>query len=158
MISNGVVLTLSVKFDVMKRILVFIVALVAAMQAYTQTEPWKDSQLLDPAKLAASLKNTGTSKPTIFCIGPQSIIPTSIFIGPTKDKTNLETFRKRLEKLPKNTDIVIYCGCCPFKNCPNIRPAFELLNSMKFTNAKLLDIPHNIRTDWINQGYPVVNQ
>jgi hypothetical protein len=25
---------------------------------------------------------------------------------------------------------------------------------MRFTNYKLLDLPHNIKIDWINKGYP----
>jgi hypothetical protein len=49
----------------------------------------------------------------------------------------------------------VYCGCCPYKNCPNARPAIALLKSMKFTNYHLLDLPTNIRTDWIARGYPV---
>ena len=57
----------------------------------------------------------------------------------------------------KKRNIVIYCGCCPFKDCPNIRPAFSLLNSMKFTNHKLLNLPLNLKTDWINHGYPMSN-
>ncbi len=43
---------------------------------------------------------------------------------------------------------------CTIANCPNIRPAFSLLNEMKFTNHKLLDIPKNIKVDWIDKGFP----
>jgi len=32
------------------------------------------------------------------------------------------------------------------------------LKSMKFTNYHLLDLPHNIKTDWIAKGYPVLNK
>jgi hypothetical protein len=76
-------------------------------------------------------------------------------IGPAHEKTNLDRLKQELENLPRNADIVIYCGCCPFEHCPNIRPAFRLLNEMKFTNQKLLNIPHNIKTDWMDKGYPV---
>jgi alkanesulfonate monooxygenase len=38
--------------------------------------------------------------------------------------------------------------------CPNIRPAFSLLNEMKFTHAHLLNLEHNIKTDWVAKGYP----
>jgi hypothetical protein len=27
---------------------------------------------------------------------------------------------------------------------------------MKFTNYRLLDLPHNIKKDWIDKGYPTV--
>ena len=43
----------------------------------------------------------------------------------------------------------------PYKNCPNVRPAFTLLNEMKFTNHKLLDLPANLKVDWIDKGYPM---
>jgi hypothetical protein len=60
-----------------------------------------------------------------------------------------------LSTLPKDANIVIYCGCCPFVKCPNIRPAFTLLNKMGFKKHKLLNLSHNVKTDWIDKGYPV---
>jgi thiosulfate/3-mercaptopyruvate sulfurtransferase len=35
---------------------------------------------------------------------------------------------------------------------PNIRPAFKLLTEMEFTHFKLLNLPHNLKTDWIDRG------
>lgn len=57
--------------------------------------------------------------------------------------------------LNRNTEIVLLCGCCPFEHCPNIRPSFELMNEMKFTNHKLLNLSHNLKVDWIDKGYPM---
>jgi thiosulfate/3-mercaptopyruvate sulfurtransferase len=62
--------------------------------------------------------------------------------------------RQQLSKILKDARIVIYCGCCPLEHCPNVRPAFILLNDMKFTNAQLLNLEHNVKTDWIDKGYP----
>jgi thiosulfate/3-mercaptopyruvate sulfurtransferase len=73
-------------------------------------------------------------------------------------KKNLAKFKDSLSTLPPNTNIVIYCGCCPFDHCPNVRPAIALLQQMKFTNYHLLDLPHNIKTDWIAKGYPQVKE
>ncbi len=73
-----------------------------------------------------------------------------------KDSINLLKWKNELQKLPRNTDIVIYCGCCPFEHCPNIRPAFKLLNDMGFTNQKLLNLSHNLKADWIDKGYPIM--
>lgn len=120
-------------------------------------EPWKPSQLLSPEDLAKTIQDPKAKQPVIFCIGPGAVVKGSIDIGPTRDSSNLNKLRKQLEKLPKETAIVIYCGCCPFEHCPNIRPAFTLLNEMKFTHPQLLNLEHNIKTDWINKGYPVVN-
>lgn len=118
-------------------------------------EPWTASQLLPPADLAATIKDSLAKKPIIFCVGPGAVIKDSRNIGPAKDTANLNKFKQQLGQLPKDTYIVIYCGCCPFDHCPNVRPAFTLLNSMGFTHHKLLDLEHNIKTDWINKGYPV---
>jgi thiosulfate/3-mercaptopyruvate sulfurtransferase len=119
----------------------------------TGTEPWKDSQLMASAELAGVINDPGAVKPTIFSIGPGASIRGSIDIGPAKD--NLEKLRRELNKLPKDKAIVIYCGCCPFEHCPNIRPAFNMLNEMKYTNHKLLNLPKNLKVDWIDKGYPV---
>lgn len=118
-------------------------------------DPWKPAQLLSPADLAKVMADPGAKQPVIICIGPGALIKGSIDIGPARDSSNLNKLRQQLNKLPKDAMIVIYCGCCPFEHCPNIRPAFALLNDMKFTNHRLLNLEHNIKTDWINKGYPV---
>lgn len=120
-------------------------------------EPWTQKQLLEPADLAKTLNNSNAKQPYIFSIGPGATIKGSIDIGPVHDEENLNKFKDALSKLPKDADIVIYCGCCPFEHCPNIRPAFSLLNEMKFTNQKLLNLQHNLKADWIDKDYPVNN-
>jgi len=118
-------------------------------------EPWTDKQLKDPAVLAATLADAKAPKPVIFNIGPVQQIKDAITIGPTDVKDNLEKLKQQLAKLPKDKEVIIYCGCCPFRRCPNIRPAFELLLKMKFTNAKLLNLPTSLNDDWISKGYPL---
>lgn len=118
-------------------------------------DPWTKQQLMEPADLAKVLNDPQAPQPIVFNIGPQAVIKNSIDIGPAKDKTNLKKFREQLEKLPKDANIVIYCGCCPFSRCPNVRPAFSLLNEMGFKNQKLLNLTHNIKVDWIDHGYPI---
>jgi hypothetical protein len=39
-----------------------------------------------------------------------------------------------------------------------VRPALALLQQMKFTNYHLLNLPHNIKVDWIEKGYPQAKQ
>jgi hypothetical protein len=72
----------------------------------------------------------------------------------TKDANKVALLKKTLSTLPKNKEVVIYCGCCPFDKCPNVRPAITALKEMKFTNYYLLNLPQNIRADWISKGYP----
>jgi len=114
---------------------------------------WTNDQLLQPSDLAATLKDN-KEIPLIFSIGPGAIIPHSKDMGMIKEEQNMKKFKQELKNLPKDTSIIVYCGCCPYEHCPNVRPAMQLLKDMKFTNYKLLDLPHNIKIDWINKGYP----
>jgi len=118
---------------------------------------WTTDQLIEPAALAKTIESN-ENLPLIYCVGPGVVIPHSIDIGMTNDEKNLAKFKDSLSTLPRNTNIVIYCGCCPFDHCPNVRPAIALLQQMKFTNYHLLDLTHNIKTDWIAKGYPQVKE
>ncbi len=136
----------------MKNIL--LILLVVLVNSCTNAqEPWKSSQLMEPSALATRI--TENKAPLIVCIGPTAIIPNSVFIGMASEEDNLGKLRTFLKGVPKDKEIVIYCGCCPFEHCPNVRPAFRLLNSLGFKNHKLLNLSNNIRTDWINKGYPI---
>ena len=130
------------------------VAIIVLLSFIQQSDPWTEKQLMQPAELAKIVSDSAAKKPYIFAIGPSAAIPYAIAIGSVKEKDNLENLKKELIKLPKDANIVIYCGCCPFAPCPNVRPAFALLNEMKFTNHKLLNLSHNFKTDWIDKGYP----
>jgi len=123
--------------------------------AQQKSDPWTVKQLMEPADLANTINDPKAEQPLIFCVGPQAVIKNSVYIGPTGEAENLNKFKEQLSKIPKDANIVIYCGCCPFSRCPNVRPAFNLLNEMGFKNQKLLNLAHNIRTDWIAPGYPV---
>jgi thiosulfate/3-mercaptopyruvate sulfurtransferase len=118
-------------------------------------EPWTSTQLESPETLAKTISDPTAKQPIVFSIGPGALIRGSIDIGPAKEDSNRVKFRRQLDHLPKDADIVIYCGCCPFEHCPNVRPAFLLLNQLKFTHQKLLNLEHNIKIDWINKGYPL---
>ena len=125
-------------------------------QALPQSdEPWTDKQLQDPAALAAAIADSKAPKPVIFNIGPAQQIKGAIAIGPASKPANLEKLKQQLAKLPRDKEVVIYCGCCPFRRCPNVRPAFKLLQQMKFKNAKLLNLSSNLKDDWISKGYPL---
>jgi len=117
---------------------------------------WTNDQLMQPAELAKVIKEN-KNVPVIFSVGPAASIPDSKGIGMVREETNLEKFKEELKKLAKDTKVVVYCGCCPYEHCPNVRPAIQALKEMKFTNYFLLDLPHNLRTDWIDKGYPVSN-
>lgn len=138
-------------------LLTIVLSVFTAFHTKQGDEPWTRSQLMEPSVLAETLRNPERPQPVIYCIGPQAIIKNSVDIGPTTEKENLRKLKKELEKLSKDENVVIYCGCCPFSRCPNVRPAFSLLNEMKFKNHKLLNLPRNIKVDWIDKGFPVNN-
>ncbi len=125
--------------------------------SWKNAEPWSPEQLLEPADLAATILGADTKKPLIISIGPAATIKTSVGVGPAGEAENIAKLEKLLSKEPKDRAIVIYCGCCPFNKCPNVRPAFTKLNEMGFTNHKLLNIPKNLKTDWLDKGYPAID-
>jgi rhodanese-related sulfurtransferase len=84
----------------------------------------------------------------------QAHIPGSEYIGPASTDAGLQQLRKRVEPLPRTKFILIYCGCCPWSHCPNVKPADDALHAMGFTNVKVLYIADNFGTDWVNKGYP----
>ena len=121
--------------------------------------PWKDSDLIQPETLAATLKGSG-QKPAILYVGFPVLykgahIPGAVLAGPVAKPEGVEALKTAVAKLSKDTNIVLYCGCCPFAKCPNVKPAFRILREMGFTNVKLMVIPENLHTDWVLKGYPV---
>jgi len=118
-----------------------------------------DLPLLAPEELARILAGPG-DKPLLFHVGfkklyQQAHIPGSEFLGPGADDEALERLRQRVADLPRTADIVIYCGCCPWKHCPNVKPAYEVLRELGFTHARVLDIPQDLGVDWVARGFPV---
>jgi thiosulfate/3-mercaptopyruvate sulfurtransferase len=119
------------------------------------------ADLMQPADLAANLKRASAPKPLILQVGfrklyAQAHIPDSEYVGAAGEDAGLPWLRNRVAKLPKDTAIVIYCGCCPWSHCPNIAAAYNALHALGFTQVKVLYIADNFGDDWVNMGYPVV--
>jgi hypothetical protein len=36
-----------------------------------------------------------------------------------------------------------------------VKPAYEALRDLGLTKLKVLYIPNNLGTDWVNKGYPI---
>jgi thiosulfate/3-mercaptopyruvate sulfurtransferase len=118
-------------------------------------EPWTSKDLMDPAVLASLISSPKTQKPLIFNIGPLANIKGAVSTGSASSKVNLAKLDKAMEGVSKDKMVVIYCGCCPFRNCPNIRPAFNLLKALGYNNVKLLNLKQNLKVDWTGNGYPM---
>jgi hypothetical protein len=117
------------------------------------------SQLINPGELVKLLQSSKGEKPLMIQVGShvlyaQAHIPGSEYIGPASRENGLQQLRKRVESLPRKKFIVIYCGCCPWDHCPNVKPADDALQVMGFTNVKVLYIANNFGADWVDKGYP----
>ena len=112
--------------------------------------------MIEPYELSEII-TSGWDQPVIISIGPAGLIKNSIEVGECRFSENLAKLNDKVSGLSKNSDIVLYCGCCPFKDCPNIMPAFTLLNDLGFKNHRLLNLSNNLKTDWIDKNYPIIN-
>lgn len=128
-----------------------------APQALAAANPWADNQLIEPSLLAGILKTGGNNSPLIFNMGIVEDIKGAKHIGALTNEINAESLKTALHGIAKTKPIIIYCGCCPFAKCPNIRPAFLELKKLGFTNVQVLNLPVNLKTNWINKGYPLAN-
>ena len=127
-------------------------------QSLDKKDNWTQKDLIEPSTLAAIISNPKAKQAQIFNIGVVEDIKGAKNMGGVSEKENLEKFKNTLSKLPKNTFFVVYCGCCPFEKCPNIRPAVGLIKSMGFSNGKLLNLSTNLQQNWINKGYPLATK
>ena len=75
------------------------------------------------------------------------------YVGPASRPEGLQALRARVEKLPRASAIVLYCGCCPWERCPNVAAAWGLLHEMGFTQVRVLYIGNNFGADWVARGY-----
>ncbi|TXH54140.1 MAG: rhodanese-like domain-containing protein [Bacteroidia bacterium] len=138
--------------------LVLVFTLFIGFSSFTMAQksnPWTENQLMEPADLAKRINDNNAKDLLIISVGPDDIIKGSVYVGPGQDKSNIAKLKTLLKKTPKDKEIVIYCGCCPFDPCPNIRPAFQFLVDNGFKNAKLLNLTKNIKTNWLDKNYPV---
>jgi thiosulfate/3-mercaptopyruvate sulfurtransferase len=120
--------------------------------------PPGSNQLIQAEELAQALK--GARKPVVLYVGPKSIyaqahIPGAENIGPVVRPEGMEKLRARLTSLAKDSPVVIYCGCCPWDHCPNIRPAYAELKKARFTNVRVLYLENSFGANWKDKGLPV---
>ncbi len=116
-----------------------------------------DLVLVQPKDLAAQLP---AHAPAIFHVGPNVLyrshhIPGSIYAGPGNSAQGIAMLKSAVAKLPRDREIALYCGCCPWDRCPNIKPAVEALRAMGFTNVKAVYLPTGFKVDWMDQNLPV---
>jgi thiosulfate/3-mercaptopyruvate sulfurtransferase len=117
-------------------------------------EPWTAADVVQPSALAAR-----AGEPMIVHVGFPLLyrgahITGAVFAGPGSKASGIDELKKVLASEPRDREIVIYCGCCPWEKCPNVRPAFTALHEMGFTKLRVLMVPENLAKDWVDKGYP----
>jgi thiosulfate/3-mercaptopyruvate sulfurtransferase len=125
-----------------------------------KSEPWSSAEVLQPEDLLGQLKNKTAESPTIIYVGFRTLfegghIPGAKFYGTASTEKGLADLKSSLATLPRSAELVIYCGCCPFVKCPNIRPAYKALHDMGFTKIRVLVLPTSFAADWVEKGYPI---
>lgn len=120
---------------------------------------WKPAELIQPAALVKQLAMTGAKKPILIHVGfkflySQGHIPGSLEAGPGSEAEGIANLKQIVSKIPHNSPIVLYCGCCPWVHCPNVVPAFLAMEKWGFTNVRVLALPDNFDANWIQQHYP----
>lgn len=128
--------------------------------APADTDPWASAQIVSPADFAKELQAKPDPSLKIIYVGVRTLysgahVPGALFHGPGSTDQGIADLKKFAATLPKDANIVIYCGCCPLDRCPNLRPAFSALHQMGFTHLRVLILPTSFAADWIEKGYPV---
>lgn len=139
-----------------------IAALLATLRAAGDPAAFEANQVMEPAELAAALNRSGDSAPHVICVAfpvlyRQRHIAGAALAGPGSKPEGIEALRSALQKLKTVDAVVLYCGCCPMQQCPNIRPAYAEANKLGFSKVRVLDLKTNFHTDWAAKGYPVAS-
>lgn len=122
--------------------------------------PATQAPMMPPATLAARVDDIKAGKIAVFYVGPRALwgkgrVPGAKALSEVDSDEGLEKLRNAMKETPEGTEIVVYCGCCPVRNCPNVRPAGEAIKALGRKNAFILDLPTRFATDWADKGYPV---
>jgi thiosulfate/3-mercaptopyruvate sulfurtransferase len=136
-----------------------LIALSTSIYAQETADPWHASRVMKPEQLVKELSATGNKKPLVLQVGfsffyRNGHIPGSIEVGPGMKPEGIATLEKVLHDIPRDRKVVLYCGCCPWKECPNIRPAFRATEQLGFKNVSVLYLQDNFQKDWVEKKFP----
>jgi len=121
------------------------------------SDPWNASQTVQPADLLKELDHSRTAPAVVF-VGFKRLynsghIKGAQYHGTAGSDAGLQELKTWASSLPRSTNLVIYCGCCPMEHCPNLRPAFTALHDLGFTKLRVLILPTDFAVDWADKGY-----
>jgi hypothetical protein len=117
-------------------------------------------QLIQPEALARLLADPTARQPAVLNVGFRVLfrsghIPGSRYIGPASKPEGLAALKRALRKIPREQAIILYCGCCPWADCPNVRPALRTAQELRPGNVRVLYVAKNLQHDWVEKGLSV---
>lgn len=121
-------------------------------------DPWPNVDVI-PAQLLNE-QILGNAPPEVVCVSSLSLYQNTRILRARHlcEPWATPTLNSELERANRlsgraTRDIVLYCGCCEFKTCPNIRRAYVSLTGLTTRKIKVLFLPVNLRDDWIDKGF-----
>jgi hypothetical protein len=116
--------------------------------------------LIRPENLARMLADSTAQKPALLQIGykfqfQSAHIPGSRYVGPASKPWGLAALKTALDSIPRREAVVLYCACCPWSDCPNVRPALLVARETGRKNVRILYIVKDLKHDWMSKGLPV---
>ena len=132
-----------------------ILACTVTLNLGAQAPVWKKEQLMPTKELADKINTKAKDCPLIFNVGPMDQIKGATFVGRGTSVSGLEKLKQSVMWESKTRPIVIYCGCCSYASCPNIKPAYDALLSAGYKNTRVLELPEGLAPDWVAKGYPM---
>jgi len=123
-------------------------------------EPWSAAETVSAEDLHRELTSKYGQRPEIVYVGFRTLfagghIPGATFHGTASKPEGLEELRNWASSQPRTASVVLYCGCCPFERCPNVRPAYAALHAMGFRKVRVLILPTSFAADWAGKGYAI---
>lgn len=117
-------------------------------------------ETLTAQELARAITRPEGKRPLLLHVGFQvpyraGHIPGSTYVGASSTPEGLAALRRATSGVRPDREIVLYCGCCPWKDCPNVRPAFAELRRLGFKKVRVLYLPKDFFTDWADKKLPV---
>jgi hypothetical protein len=130
-----------------------------ALAARAMADTLDDAHLVEAGELDSLLSGPADARPVLLQVGFPNFYRTAHIAGsrqagPGSKPEGLRALQQALADLPRDRAVVLYCGCCPWKECPNVRPAYRAARRMGFTDVRVLHLEKNLRQSGLDQGLP----
>jgi hypothetical protein len=139
----------------------FAAMLILAVSCAKPAPSIQPSDLIQIDELAAILADSTAGRLALVHVGFEPLyrsghIPGSTYVGAGSKPEGLAGLKQYLGALPAEQPVVLYCGCCPWTDCPNVRPALKVAKEMGRNRIRVLYITGNLERDWVAKGLPIV--